>query len=195
MSLASSAFQNLENVVKLKISQANLPGAPALIEELVDEIADVYATNGQLDDEHEELAQPYQELHHEHLKVGLRISEDMKTRNAASIMTNVEVQTGDGSQKPAEGSSGSSPAVWDSLKVNEKRAEVQQEQCPDMDDEDHCSDVDASLMDTETGINECKAGQPAAVLIDPEIDTEGQCEGAEDSRSLGHEHGDSLKVQ
>ncbi len=61
-----------------------------------------------------------------------------------------------------------------------------------MDDEDHCSDVDASLMVTETGISENKAEQPAAILIDPEIDEEEQCE---DSRSLGHEHGDSLEVQ
>ena len=78
MSLASSAFQNLENFVKLKISQTNLQGAPALIEELEDEIAEHDATNGQLGDEYEEIAQPYHELQPEHLKVGLMIHEDMK---------------------------------------------------------------------------------------------------------------------
>ncbi len=60
MSLASSAFQNLENFVKFKISQANFPGAPELIEELEDEIAELDATNEQLGDENEEFAQPYQ---------------------------------------------------------------------------------------------------------------------------------------
>jgi hypothetical protein len=51
MSFASSSFQNSENVVKLKISQAFFPGAPELIEEVDDEIAEVEATNGQLEDE------------------------------------------------------------------------------------------------------------------------------------------------
>ncbi len=75
--------------------------------------------------------------------------------------------------------------------MNEKTGEGQQEQNPDMDDEDHCSDVDASLIDTETGISECQAEQLAA---DPENDEEGQCEDVENSGSLGHEHGDSSEV-
>ncbi len=53
-----------------------------------------------------------------------------------------------------------------------------------MDDEDHGNDVDASLMDTETSISECRAKQPAAMFIDAEKDEEGQCEGAEGSGSL-----------
>ncbi len=114
--------------------QANLPGAT---EELDEEIAEVEATNGQLDDENEEIEQNYQELRHERLKVVLMFNEDMKTRNAAAFMTNVEVQKGDGSQKPAEGSSGSNPAVLDILNLNEKTGEGQQKQYPDMDDEDH----------------------------------------------------------
>jgi hypothetical protein len=50
-------------------------------------------------------------------------------------------------------------------------------------------------MDTKTGINECQAEQPAAILIDPEKNEEGQCEGAEHSRSLGQENRDALEVQ
>jgi hypothetical protein len=97
MSLASSAFQNLKNFVKLKILQANLPGAPELIEELEDEIAEVDATNGQLGEETEELAQPYQELHHEHLKVALRINEDIKIVEPAVLEYNMGVNiTGTG---------------------------------------------------------------------------------------------------
>ncbi len=64
-----------------------------------------------------------------------------------------------------------------------------------MDDEDHCSDVDESLMGTKTGISEYKAEQPAAVLIDPEVDKEWQCEEKKDSGSLGHYHRDSWRVQ
>jgi hypothetical protein len=60
MYFASSAFQNSENFVKLKILQVNLPGAPELIEELDDEIAEVKATNKQPEDEYDELDQPYQ---------------------------------------------------------------------------------------------------------------------------------------
>jgi hypothetical protein len=48
----------------LKISQANSPGAPELIEELDDEIAELGATNGQLGDENEEHEPPYEELEH-----------------------------------------------------------------------------------------------------------------------------------
>ncbi len=123
MSLASSAFQNLENFVKLKISQTNLSEASALIEELEDEIAELDATIGQLGDENEELAQPYQELQLERLKVGLIIHEDMKIRDAEAFMTSVEVQTEDGSQKSAvDCSSGSYPAVLYSLNLNASTA-------------------------------------------------------------------------
>jgi hypothetical protein len=61
----------------LKTSQANLLGAPELIEELDDEIAEIGATNGQLGDENEEHEPPNKELQHELLKVDLRINEDM----------------------------------------------------------------------------------------------------------------------
>ncbi len=124
------------------------------------------------------------------------MNEDMKIRDAAAFMTKMEVQTEDGSQKPASDcSSGSYPAVLDSLYLNEETGEVQQEQYPDMENEEYCSDVDASLMVTETGISEYKDEQPAAVLIDPEVDKEGKCEYKEDSGSLGHEHRESLGVQ
>ncbi len=123
----------------------------------------------------------------------LKINEDIKIQDTAAFMTNMEIRTEDGSQKPAaDCSSGSYQAVLDSLDLNEKKGEIQQEQYPDMDDKDRCSDVDASLMGTKTGISEYKAEQPDAVLIDPEVDKEGQCEDKEDSGSLCHEHGDTL---
>ncbi len=109
--------------------------------------------------------------------MGLQISEDVKIQDTADIMTSVKIRTEDGSPKPtADCSSASYPAVLDSLDLNENKGEIQQEQYPDMDDEDHCSDVDASLMVTETGISEYKAEQPAAVLFDPEVDEGEQCE-------------------
>ncbi len=63
-----------------------------------------------------------------------------------------------------------------------------------MDDENHCSDVDASLMVTEMGISQYKAEQPAAVLIDLEIDEEEQYEDKVYS-SLCHEHRETLEMQ
>jgi hypothetical protein len=98
----------------LKISQANLPEAPEVVEKLDDEIAEPDATNGQLGDESEELWPLYEKLEHERLKVGLKIYEDMKIQDTAAFTTNLEIRTEDGSQKPAAAcSSGSYPAVLD----------------------------------------------------------------------------------
>jgi hypothetical protein len=88
MSLASSAFQNLENFVKLKISQASPQGAPVLIEELEDENAELDATNGQHEDEsdeHEDTPEEVDAENEEHeqddLKVGLDLNKDMENVN------------------------------------------------------------------------------------------------------------------
>ncbi len=117
----------------MKISQAILPGAPELIEELDDEIAELDATNGQLGDESEELGPPYEELEHERLKAGLKINDDMKIQDTAAFPTNMEIRTEDGSQKPAaDCSSGSYPAALDSMDWNKETGGVQQEQYPDM---------------------------------------------------------------
>ncbi len=110
----------------MKISQASLPGAPELIEELDDEIAELGATNGQRGDENEEPEPPYEELQHERLKVGLKINEYMKIQDTAAFTTNMEIRTEDGSQKPAvDCSSGSYPAVLYSLDLNEETGEIQ----------------------------------------------------------------------
>ncbi len=86
----------------MKISQANLLGAPELVEEVEDEIAEVDATNGQLDAENEELDQSYQELHQEHLKVGLRIYEDMKIMETSTLECNMDMKV-TGKARTAEG--------------------------------------------------------------------------------------------
>ncbi len=128
------------------------------------------ATNGQPGDENEEHEPPNEELQQERLKVGLKINKDMKIHDTAAFPTNMEIRRGDRSQKPAaDCSSGSYPAVLDSLDLNAETGGVQQEQYPDSDDEDHCSDVDASLMVTDTSISECQAEQPTAVIVDPEV--------------------------
>jgi hypothetical protein len=127
------------------------------------------------------------------LKVGWMIHDDMKIRSAVTFMTSVEVQTEDGSQKPAaECSSGSYTAVLDSWNLNEKTGKGQHEQSPDVDDEDHCSDVDASLMGTETGSSECQAEQPAAHRDSFEVQHQRANGGAQNGGSLDQDHGDSL---
>jgi hypothetical protein len=100
--LAFSAFQNLENFVKLKISQANLPGAPELIEEVDDENAEVDAKNGQHEDENEELEQPYQKLQHERLKLGMEINKDMDQIEPAVLEYKMNMKV-PGTARTAEG--------------------------------------------------------------------------------------------
>ncbi len=92
MSLASSAFQKIENLVKLKISQTNPLGAPELIEEFDDEIAEVDATNGQFDDENDKLDQPYQDLQHERLKLGMEINKDMDQMEPADVEYHMDMK-------------------------------------------------------------------------------------------------------
>jgi hypothetical protein len=75
--LASSAFQNLENFVKVKISQTSTSGAPDLVEEVCDGSAELDDTNGQLDDKNEKLEVPYQEIQHERFKVGMMVIKNM----------------------------------------------------------------------------------------------------------------------
>jgi hypothetical protein len=59
----------------------------------------------------------------------MKINKDMKIQGTAAFTTNMEIRTEDRSQKPAvKCSSGSYPAVWDSLDLNERKGEIQQEQ-------------------------------------------------------------------
>jgi hypothetical protein len=132
MSLASSAFQNLENFVKLKISQANPQGAPALIEQHEDESDEHEDTHEEVDDENEEHEQ-------DDLKVGLDLNRDMKNVNppeAAVFTQNMDMDLDTGASAAVGG-----------LNMNEKLNEDQPERNPDV--EDHGNDVDVSLMNLD----------------------------------------------
>ncbi len=102
MSLASSAFQNPENFVKLKISQTNTPGAQELVEEVGDEFAEYDNTNVQLDEEIGQFEEPYQELQPERLKVGMM---DMNQMEPAVFKKNLDMKiTGMASETEGLGS-------------------------------------------------------------------------------------------
>ncbi len=103
MSFASSAFQNPENFVKLKISQTNTSGAPELVEEIADESAELDDTNGLLDDEITKLEEPYQKIQQEHLKVGIMVNKDINWMEPAVLKKILDVKITGMIQKPEGG--------------------------------------------------------------------------------------------
>ncbi len=95
--------------------------------QLGDESDEHEDTNGEIDDENVENGQ-------DGLKLNLKINENMQymnTRGATAFMDNVDMMMVNGSQVQSElSNSDSKPAALDSLSLNEKLGEEQQDQNP-----------------------------------------------------------------